>query len=112
MRVAPRQLKGELAMAEPQVTLDPNSLNPVEDKLRGPLEEQLTSALRAATDKTKQTYAGESIDAVSATLLERAKSTLHPDIADGFHPDPAQLRHVAEQIVAEANTRDLPRPRG
>jgi hypothetical protein len=42
-----------MKMAEPQVTLDPNNLNPVEDKLRGPLEEQLTSALRAATEKTR-----------------------------------------------------------
>ncbi|GIF21484.1 hypothetical protein BJ973_005069 [Actinoplanes tereljensis] len=98
-------------MAEPQVTLDPNSLNPVEDKLRGPLEEQLTSALRAATEKTKQTYAGESVETVTETLLTRTKSALHHDIADGFHPDPAQLRQVAESIVAGADTRDLPRPR-
>jgi hypothetical protein len=97
-------------MAEPQVTLDPNTLNPVEDKLRGPLEEQLTSALRAATEKTKQSYAGESVETVTENLLARTKSGLHHDIADGFHPDPTQLRHVAESIVAEADTRDLPRP--
>jgi hypothetical protein len=48
---------------------------------------------------------------VADTLLERTRSGLHHDIADGFHPDPAQLRHVAETIVAEADTRDLPRPR-
>jgi hypothetical protein len=98
-------------MAEPQVTLDPASLNPVEEKLRGPLQEQLTSALRAATDKTKLTYAGEPVDEVAAALLRRTRSALHHDIADGFHPDPAQLRQVAETIVAEADTRDLPRPR-
>jgi hypothetical protein len=97
-------------MAEPQVTLDPNHLGPVEEKLRGPLEEQLTSALRAATDKTRHTYAGESVDQVTQTILERTKSGLHHDIADGFEPDAGQLRHVAENIVAEADTRDLPRP--
>ena len=98
-------------MAEPQVTLDPASLNPVEEKLREPLQEQLTSALRAATDQTKQAYAGEPVDEVAAALLRRARSALHHDIADGFHPDPAQLRQVAETIVAEADTRGIPRPR-
>jgi hypothetical protein len=98
-------------MVDPQVTLDPNSLNPIEDKLRGPLEEQLTSALRAATEKTRHAYAGESVDRVTEELLERTKAGLHHDIADGFHPDPAQLRHVAETIIADADTRDLPRPR-
>jgi hypothetical protein len=100
-------------MADPQVTLDPNHLSAIEEKLRGPLEDQLTSALRAATDKTTESYAGESVDQVTETLLERTKSGLHHDIADGFHPDQGQLRHVAEKIVAEAeaDTRDLPRPR-
>jgi|tagenome__1003787_1003787.scaffolds.fasta_scaffold14862315_1 hypothetical protein len=98
-------------MAEPHVTLDSASLNPVEDKLRGPLQAQLTSALRAAIDKTRQAYAGEPVDEVAAALLRRTKSALHPDIADGFRPDPAQLRQVAETIVAEADTRDVPRPR-
>ena len=37
-------------MLEPHITLDPHSLNPVEEKLRGALEDQLTSALQAATD--------------------------------------------------------------
>ncbi|GAA0585652.1 hypothetical protein GCM10010172_83560 [Paractinoplanes ferrugineus] len=99
-------------MSEPQVTLDPEHLNGVEEKLRGPLEEQLTSALRAANDKTRHTYSGESVDQVAETLLERTKSGLHHDIADGFNPDAGQLRHVAEQIVADADsdTRDLPRP--
>jgi hypothetical protein len=98
-------------MAEPQVTLDTKSLNPIEDKLRGALEDQLTSALRAATDKIQHRYAGESVDEVTRMLLERTKSGLHHDIADGFNPDPVQLRHVAESIVANADTRDLPRPR-
>jgi hypothetical protein len=89
-------------MAEPQISLDANTLNPVEEKLRGPLEDQLTSALRAATEQTQHSYAGESVDEVTATLLERTRSGLHPDIAEGFHPDPVQLRHVAETIVANA----------
>ncbi|MFF5292100.1 hypothetical protein [Paractinoplanes globisporus] len=98
-------------MTEPQVTLDPASLNPVEEKLRGPLEDQLTSALRSATETTRHAYAGEPVDEVATILLERTKAALHPDIADGFHPDQAQLRHVAESIVADAETRDIPRPR-
>ena len=88
-------------MAEPQVTLDASTLSPVEEKLQGALEEQLTSALQAATDKTRHTYAGESVDQVTETILDRTKSGLHPDIAAGFQPDPQQLRAVAEAIVAE-----------
>ncbi|MET0420029.1 MAG: hypothetical protein ABW022_28790 [Actinoplanes sp.] len=88
-------------MAEPQVTLDPRSLNPVEDKLRGPLEDQLTSALQAATERIRHGYAGESVDQVTEQLLDGTKAGLHPDIAAGFHPDPDQLRHVAEAIVAQ-----------
>ena len=87
-------------MAEPQVTLDANSLNPVEDKLRGPLEDQLTSALQAATDKIQHTYAGESVDEVAEMLLAGTRAGLHPDIAEGFRPDLKELRHVAETIVA------------
>ncbi|MEU8821163.1 hypothetical protein [Actinoplanes sp. NPDC048796] len=87
-------------MAEPQVTLDPQSLNPVEEKLRGPLEDQLTSALQAATDKLRHEYAGQSVDEVTAMLLDDTKTHLHPDIAAGFHPDHHQLRQVAEAIVA------------
>jgi len=98
-------------MAEPQVTLDATSLNPVEEKLRGPLQEQLTSALRAAADTTRQAYAGESVDEVAAALLQRTKAGLHQDIADAFHPNPAELRRVAEAIVAEADTGDLRRLR-
>ncbi|MBM2615556.1 hypothetical protein JIG36_08255 [Actinoplanes sp. LDG1-06] len=88
-------------MAEPQVTLDPRSLNVVEQKLRGPLEDQLTSALQAATEKIRHSYAGESVDEVAAQLVERTKAGLHHDIADGFTPDPVQMRRVAEAIVAE-----------
>jgi hypothetical protein len=87
-------------MTEPQVTLDPHSLGPVEEKLRGPLEEQLTSALKAATDQTRQTYAGEPVEVVCRQLLQRAKEHLHPDIAAGFQPDHDQLLQVAQAIAA------------
>jgi hypothetical protein len=86
-------------MAEPQVSLDPQGLNPVEEKLRGPLEDQLTSALQAATEKITEGYAGQSVDQVTALLLEQTKAALHPDIAAGFAPDRAELRRVAETIV-------------
>ena len=89
-------------MAEPHITLDTDSLNPVEQKLRGPLEDQLTSALAAATDKIRQRYAGEPVADVEAELLREAKAGLHPDIAAGWSPDPAELRRVAESIVAGA----------
>jgi hypothetical protein len=93
----------EKALAEPHVTLDSRTLTPVEDKLRGPLEDQLSSALQAATIKIQQRYAGESVDQVTSMLLEQAKAGLHPDIAAGFNPDHGQLRHVAEEIVHRAN---------
>ncbi len=86
-------------MAEPQVSLDPESLNPVERKLRGPLEDQLTSALRAATEEIRGSYAGEPVDDVVRALVERTRAGLHPDIAAGFEPDEGQLRRVAQAIV-------------
>lgn len=86
-------------MVEPHVTLDTGSLNPVEEKLRGPLEEQLTSALQAATDKITHEYAGEPVEAVTVKLLEQTQAGLHPDIAAGFAPDQGELRRVAEAIV-------------
>ncbi len=87
-------------MVEPHISLDPQTLSPVEEKLRGPLEEQLTSALQAAAERITASYAGESVDQVTTMLLEQTKSGLHPDIAAGFTPDHAQLRDVAEAIVA------------
>ncbi|MEU8230611.1 hypothetical protein AB0C12_13535 [Actinoplanes sp. NPDC048967] len=86
-------------MQEPQIHLDPASLSPVEEKLRGPLEEQLTSALQHATDKVSHDYAGEPVDTVTGRLLEQTRAGLHPDIAAGFTPDQGELRRVAEAIV-------------
>jgi hypothetical protein len=90
-------------MVDPQVTLDPRSLNPVEQKLRGPLEDQLTSALQAATEKIEHGYAGQSADQLTVLLLEQTRAALHPDIAAGFSPDPAELHRVAEAIIARAS---------
>jgi hypothetical protein len=89
---------GTVARVEPHVTLDPRSLSPVEAKLRGPLEDQLTSALKAAADRIAADCTGAPVDVVAARLLEEAKSGLHPDIAAGFSPDPAELRRLAESL--------------
>jgi hypothetical protein len=89
-------------MADPHVSLDPASLGPVERKLQGALEEQLSSALAAATEQVRSGYAGQSVDEVCRELLDGARGGLHPDIAAGFHPDPAELRRLAEAIVSDA----------
>jgi hypothetical protein len=86
-------------MVEPHITLDTASLSPVEEKLRGPLEEQLTSAMQAAADKITHDYAGEPVETVTVKLLEQTRAGLHPDIAAGFTPDQGELRRVAEAIV-------------
>ena len=87
-------------MGEPHVTLDPDSLNPVEEELRGPLQEQLSSALQAATERIEERYAGQSVEEVCRMLDQETRRGLHPDIAAGFAPDHAELRRVAETIVA------------
>ena len=92
-------------MTEPQVSLDPAGLNPVEKKLRGPLEDQLTSALQAATDKITSAYAGENADQVTAMLLAETKAGLHPDIAAAWSPDPDQLHEVAKDLIRTAERR-------
>jgi hypothetical protein len=86
-------------MVEPQIHLDPQSLNPVEEKLRGPLEAQLTSALQAATEHVQSDYHGESVEQVSSELLQQTRRGLHPDIAAGFTPDPGEMHRVAEAVV-------------
>jgi hypothetical protein len=86
-------------MSEPQVSLDAATLSPVEQKLQGALEDQLTSALQAAADTITSAYAGQNADQVTAMLLAETKAGLHPDIAAGWVPDQRQLHQVAEQIV-------------
>jgi hypothetical protein len=86
-------------MSEPHVTLDPENLGPVERKLREPLEEQLSSALQAATQRVHEEYRGEPVDEVCARLLDETRAGLHPDVAAGFQPDLEQLRLVAAAIV-------------
>ena len=89
-------------MVKPRARLDPASLGPVE-KLRGPLEDQLTSALNAAVDKVDDDYAGEGVDEVAEDLLEKTKGGLHPDIAAKIAPNEDQMRSVAETIVRDNN---------
>ncbi len=86
-------------MSEPHVTLNQPDLGPVPEKLRGSLEEQLSSALQRATEVVTAGYHGQPVDEVAAELLAETRAALHPDIADAFEPDPAQLRQVAEVIV-------------
>lgn len=86
-------------MSEPHVTLDPAGLSPVERKLRGPLEDQLTSALQAATDRVRADYAGEPVEHVCRRLLDETRAGLHPDIAQGFEPDMDNFCQVALAIV-------------
>ncbi|MFB9239199.1 hypothetical protein ACFFWC_27320 [Plantactinospora siamensis] len=86
-------------MSEPHVTLDPRGLDPTQRKLRGALEEQLTSALRAATDRVRAAYAGEPVEEVCRRLLDETRSGLHPDIAAGFDPDMNEFCRVAIAIV-------------
>jgi hypothetical protein len=86
-------------MAEPHVTLRQPDLGPVPEKLREPLEEQLSSALQRATETVAAGYRGEPVEEVAARLVDETRAGLHPDIADGFRPDPAQIRQVAEEIV-------------
>ena len=87
-------------MVKPRVHLDPASLGPVE-KLREPLEEQVTSALQVAVDKVEKDYDGEDVEQVTEDLIEGTKHGLHPDVADAITPDRQQLRSVASTIVEE-----------
>ena len=101
IRAAPAAyFREDAVMVEPHISLDPQTLSPVEEKLRGPLEQQLTSAVQAAADRIRGGYAGQSVEEVSGMLLEQTRAGLHPDIAAGFAPDRAELRRVAEAIVA------------
>ncbi|MFR9780491.1 hypothetical protein ACL02O_31130 [Micromonospora sp. MS34] len=86
-------------MSEPHVTLDPSGLDPVQNKLRVPLEEQLTSALQAATHRVREHYAGEPVEEVCRRLLDETRAGLHPDIAAGFQPDMDEFCRVAVAIV-------------
>ncbi|MFD2765913.1 flagellar motor switch protein FliG [Micromonospora eburnea] len=86
-------------MSEPHVTLDPGGLDPVQRKLRGPLEDQLTSALQAATERVRASYAGEPVEEVCRRLLDETRVGLHPDIAAGFQPDMEEFCRVAVAIV-------------
>ncbi|MEV4617420.1 hypothetical protein AB0J74_01730 [Asanoa sp. NPDC049573] len=86
-------------MSEPHVTLEPDPDDPVQRKLRGPLEDQLTSALQAATDRVRASYRGEEFEVVCRQLVEETKAGLHPDIAAGFEPNMDEMCRLAVAIV-------------
>jgi hypothetical protein len=87
-------------MGEPHVTLDSGSLNPVERRLRGPLQEELSSALRVATERVEERYAGQPVDELCRMIEAETRRGLHPDIAAGFQPDHAELCRLADVIVS------------
>ena len=86
-------------MAEPHVTINQADIDPAPEKLRRPLEEQLSSAVQRATESVAKEYDGESVDRTADRLLAETRSALHPDIADAFEPEPGEFRRVAEAIV-------------
>lgn len=84
---------------EPRVSLGPTRPGTVGDKLHGALEDQLSSALAAATERVDRQYAGQSVDEVYRMLLDGTRDGLHPDIAAAFDPDRRQLRDIAVAIT-------------
>ncbi|GAA0744704.1 hypothetical protein Drose_37335 [Dactylosporangium roseum] len=91
-------------MQELHVSLDPAELDPATQKLREPLEAQLSSALQRAAETIERDYHGESVAEVSRRLLDVARSSLHPDIATGFQPDERELRQAAQAVVNAARS--------
>ncbi|MEV0134654.1 hypothetical protein AB0H83_40110 [Dactylosporangium sp. NPDC050688] len=92
-------------MQELHVSLDDAQLSPAAQKLQEPLEAQLGSALQRAAEQVGQDYHGESAAEVGARLLEVARSSLHPDIAAAFRPDPAELDRAARAVIETARTK-------
>lgn len=91
----------DLAVDMPRVRLDPASSLGAVEKLREPLEEQVTSALRRAVETVDKHYHGEPVAEVTEELLDETKAGLHSDIAESIAPDEAALRSVAEGIVSQ-----------
>ncbi|MFF0721718.1 hypothetical protein [Micromonospora sp. NPDC003816] len=89
-------------MSEPHVTLEPR--DPVQEKLRGPLEQQLTSALQVAAERIRDSYTGEPVEQVCQQLLDETRAGLHPDIAAAFQPDMDEFCRVAVAIVRGETT--------
>ncbi|WP_327007433.1 hypothetical protein OHA72_09300 [Dactylosporangium sp. NBC_01737] len=89
-------------MQELHVSLDDAQLSPAAQKLQEPLEAQLSSALQWAAEQVAQDYHAESAAEVGARLLETARSSLHPDIAAAFQPDPAELDRAARAVIDAA----------
>ncbi|HWG98434.1 MAG TPA: hypothetical protein VNV66_03715 [Pilimelia sp.] len=92
-------------MNEPRVTPEPgitlvDTGHPVERKLHDALEDQLTSALRAAAERVAaDRRPDESVDQLCRRLLAETRAGLHPDVARAFQPDRAQLCRIAEAIM-------------
>jgi len=88
-------------MQELHVTIDPDGADPAVQKLREPLEAQLSSALQRAAEHVAADYHGESVAVVTARLVELTRESLHPDIAAAWEPNPDELRDAAEAVVRD-----------
>ena len=84
---------------DPAVHLSADTSLGEAEKLRGALEDQLTSALANAVDKVDGDYHNESEHNVMEELMASTKDSLHPDIAEALTLDETQLRSVAAEIV-------------
>jgi hypothetical protein len=88
-----------MTVPEPHVTLDPSTLPPEQRKLHAALEDQLTSALRAAAERVAADNAGQPMEDLCARLEAETRRGLHPDVAAGWLPDREELCRVAEAII-------------
>lgn len=85
-------------MEEPEITVrtEPGT---VEDRLHDSLEQQLTSALRAAIHRLDGTVVGMDVPAVRERLVEETRAGLHPDIAARFEPSRYEMTAIAAQLA-------------
>ncbi|GAA3449475.1 hypothetical protein [Dactylosporangium matsuzakiense] len=88
-------------MQELHVHIEADGADPAVQRLQEPLEAQLSSALQRAAEVIQHDYHGESVEEVSHRLLDIARSSLHPDIANAWLPDEDELRQAAEAIVRD-----------
>ncbi|HEY3501873.1 MAG TPA: hypothetical protein VGN37_03665 [Actinocatenispora sp.] len=85
-------------MEEPEIVVraEPGT---IEDRLRDPLEKQLTSALRAAIHRLADDVVGMDVAEVVDWLVAETRDGLHPDIAARFEPSRYEMAAIAGQLA-------------